>query len=401
MNHRRDSLSSALVERKRILIVLGFLDPRILAGFARYAREKGWILNAFSVLRGTVPKGLRAHGMLTTNTDRSDLRTFVKETARRIPTVLHGCNDFGISIPNIECDEKAVGREAAQHLLEQGHRHFAFFQYSRHRHAILRRDGFREYLATAGRESIVLETTLAHGPRWDGWFQRQVAQLPKPLGLFAEDDILAARVIESGLDAGWRVPEDLAVVGNGNLPLVCDHSQVPITSVTIPLEEGSYQAAALLDRLLSGKPLEKQTTILAPTGIIARQSTNAVAAQRPVVQRALAFMTMQVQNSDLDVESIARGSGVSTRLLYNEFQNDLKSTPMTELLRLRLRKAKDMLLVSEAQIGVISESCGFANLRTFQRAFQRIEGQPPVRWRKNKLGTAPVPLRIPPIFCHQ
>jgi transcriptional regulator GlxA family with amidase domain len=61
---------------------------------------------------------------------------------------------------------------------------------------------------------------------------------------------------------------------------------------------------------------------------------------------------------------------------------------MTELLRLRLRKAKDQLLSNETKIGAISESCGFANLRTFQRAFQRIEGQPPVRWRKNRLGAS-------------
>jgi len=367
------------------LIVLGFLDPGILAGFARYAREKNWILNAFSVLRGTVPSSWRAHGMLTTNTSRSDLHRFVKKTAGRIPTVLHGCNDFGIPIPNVECDEKAVGRIAAQHLLEQGHRHFAFFQYSRHRHAILRRDGFRDHLAGAGHGCTVLETTSVHGPGWEAWFRREIAKLPKPLGLFAEDDILAARVIESGIDAGWRVPEDLAVVGNGNLALVCNHSQVPITSVTIPFAEGSYQAAALLDRILSGKSLEKQTTIFSPTGIIARQSTNAVAAQRPVVQRALAFMTSKAQNSDLNVGAIARDSGVSSRLLYNEFQIDLNSSPMAELLRLRLRMAKELLLANQTKISDISESCGFANLRTFQRAFHRIEGLPPVRWRKNRI----------------
>lgn len=395
MGHRHASLSPALVERKRILIVLGFLDPRILAGFARYARERGWILNALSVLRGTVPRGWRAHGMLTTNTDRSDLRAFVKETARRIPTVLHGCNDFGIPIPNIECDERAVGREAALHLLEQGHRHFAYVQYSRHRHAILRRDGFRAHLAAAGHSCLVLETTSAHGPGWEGWFRRGVARLPKPLGLFAEDDILAARVIESAIDAGWRVPEEFAVVGNGNLPLVCDHSQVPITSVTMPFEEGSYRAAALLDRLLSGKPLEKQTTTLFPTGIIARQSTNAVAAQRPVVQRALAWMHAEIQKSDLTVEAIARGSGVSGRLLYNEFQIDLKSTPKTELLRIRLRKAKEQLLANKTKIGVIAETCGFANLRTFQRAFQRIEGQSPARWRKDRVPAASVRVSKP------
>ena len=59
--------------RKRILIVLGFLNSDILAGFARYAREANWIVNTMAILHGAVPHGWRAHGMLTTNVFRPEL----------------------------------------------------------------------------------------------------------------------------------------------------------------------------------------------------------------------------------------------------------------------------------------------------------------------------------------
>jgi LacI family transcriptional regulator len=296
--------------------------------------------------------------------------------------VLHGCNDLGYPVPNVECDERAVGQLAASHLLEQGHRNFAYFHYSSNRHAVLRGEGFKARLAEAGHDCLELKNLSEHGVGSGEWFARRLARLPKPLGLFAEDDFLATTAIESALDIGWRVPGDLAVVGSGNLTLVCEQSAVPITSVEIPFEAEAYQAAAMLDCLLSGKKIEKQTVVFPPTGLLARQSTNSLAAHRAVVQRALAFMSAHLPDPDLNVIAIAKGSGVSLRLLYNEFQTDLKSTPMDIVSRLRMRKAKDLLLNSREKIEAVSEACGFANLRTFQRTFLRTEGHPPLRWRQ-------------------
>ena len=246
------------MKRKRILIVLGFLNPDILAGFSRYAREADWILNAFSVFHNAVPPDWDADGLLTTNVFRPDLVRFVRKTARQIPTVLHGCDDLRLAVPNVECDEYQIGRMAAEHLLDQDHRHFAYFRYSDNIHAMRRRDGFRDALREAGYDCMDLEKISEHGNGAGEWFRKQLARLPKPLGLFAEDDLLAARVIETATDEGWQVPADLAVVGCGNIDLVCEFGPVPITSIDCPLEEQAYQAAAMLDTLMSGKKLPKQ-----------------------------------------------------------------------------------------------------------------------------------------------
>ena len=369
------------MKRKRILIVLGFLNPDILAGFSRYAREADWILNAFSVFHNAVPPDWNADGLLTTNVFRPDLVRFVRKTARKIPAVLHGCDDLRLAVPNVECDEYLIGRLAAEHLLAQEHRHFAYFRYSDNLHAMRRRDGFRDALREAGCDCMDLEKISEHGNGAGEWFRKQLARLPKPLGLFAEDDLLAARVIETATDEGWQVPEDLAVVGCGNIDLVCEFGPVPITSIACPLEEQAYQAAAMLDALMSGKKRPQPKIVLPPDGLIARESTDSVAASLELVKRALACMASELHDPALNAQTVADLCGVSLRVLYREFDKDLRSTPMVCLLKMRLRRAKDMLAEGGRKIEDIAEACGFGSLRTFQRAFQRVENQSPQRWK--------------------
>jgi LacI family transcriptional regulator len=371
----------SMPERKRILMVLGFLSPEIIAGFTRYAREANWILNTLSVLHGAVPGDWRADGLLTTNVFRPELRRFVRATARRLPTVLHGCDDLGLGTPRVEFDERAAGRLAAEHLLEQRHRNFACFRYSKNRHALRRMEGFRAALSGAGHGCVELERLSPHGQGMRDWFARRLVRLPRPLGLYAEDDSLAASAIDAALDAGWTVPGDLAVVGTGNLALVCEQSPVPLTTVALPFEEMAYRAAVMLDRMLAGRGPGPRQRLMPPVGIVARQSTNAVAARRPVVKRALGIIEARLGDAELDARAVASGSGVSLRLLYSEFARDLGSTPAAELMRMRIRRARQRLRTTDEKISAVAAGCGFGNARTFQRAFAKAEGISPGRWR--------------------
>jgi LacI family transcriptional regulator len=289
-----------------------------------------------------------------------------------------------LKVPNEECDEHLIGRMAAKHLLDQDHRHFAYFRYSENLHAIRRRDGFRDALREAGHDCIDLKKISEHGAGAGEWFRKQLAQMPKPLGLFTEDDLLATRAIESATEAGWQVPAHLAVVGCGNIELVCEFGPVPITSISCPHEKQAYQAAAMLDVLLSGKKLPEKNVVFPPGGLFARQSTNSVAARLELVKRALSCMNDRLHDPSLDARAVANQCGVSLRVLYREFEKDIRSTPMACLLRIRLRRARDMLAQGGRKIEDIAEASGFGSIRTFQRAFQRVEHQSPLQWKQTR-----------------
>ena len=367
---------------KHVIIIAGWHDYNMLMGFCRYAHEAGWTLNTVSIFQSAVPRRWQADGLLTTNVFRPDLRRFVRKAAAVMPAVLHGCDDLRLGIPRVECDEAAIGRLAAEHLLDQGHKNFVFFSHSDALHARRRLDGFRARLRAAQRDCLVLSKISATSAGLADWLAGQLKHLPKPVGLFAVDDLLASEAIEAALDGGWRVPEDMAVLGVGNNDLVCQYSQIPITSIGQPMEQQAYAAAALLDRLMHGRPAPKAPVVLPPSGLITRMSTDHLAVTHPAVKRAVEFMMEHLVAGPLTSRQIAQAIGISITLLFRLFHRELACTPSNLIQRFRIRRARDLMLTTSEKISAISERCGFLNLRTFQRTFIRLEGLHPQAWRQ-------------------
>ena len=127
----------------------------------------------------------------------------------RFPAVLCfnlSANHRADGMVHVLSDNHAAGRVAAQHLLEQGLRHFVVHG----RGAIAeqdRRDGFASEVAARGYECI-WQPVLARAYR--------IEDLPdvggERLGMLCTGDDLAARVCEDLSASGYRIPEDIAVV---------------------------------------------------------------------------------------------------------------------------------------------------------------------------------------------
>ena len=84
-----------------------------------------------------------------------------------------------------------------------------------------RYEGFRSALQTTGFSCHA----LVYRPQRQllaEWLVARLRALPRPLACYVLDDPLAADVIDLCLTNGWRVPEDIAVMGNGNIELACE-----------------------------------------------------------------------------------------------------------------------------------------------------------------------------------
>ena len=161
----------------------------------------------------------------------------------------------------VESDDRAVGRLAAEHLLGKGFEHFAYLG-TDDEWAVLRADGYCGVLTEGGHQvsQLLPETMLARDIR--GWrtphFGREVAQwlaeLPRPLGLFAANDIRGRAIIDLCRSEEIRVPDDVAVLAVDNDDLICDLSRPQLSSIAIPWKKIGFQAAAVLEQvgLVSG-----------------------------------------------------------------------------------------------------------------------------------------------------
>jgi len=102
--------------------------------------------------------------------------------------------------------------------------------------------------------------------------QRLLALNPQPDGVFCYNDPTAMGAMKAVLEAGLRVPEDVAIAGCGNVAYA-DFLRVPLTSVDQQSDAiGERTARMALALLESGAPSRPKTVLLEPK-LVVRAST--------------------------------------------------------------------------------------------------------------------------------
>jgi LacI family transcriptional regulator len=208
-----------------------------------------------------------------------------------------------------------------------------------------------------------------------------------PLGLVVLDPAWARTIIELAHDRGWHVPEQIAIVCTHNDDLHCEHPEPGITAVETPQEQCGYEAARLLDGLITAKRkgqspfANPQTVLLPPVGIVTRHSTDFFAVENPLVGQALRFIAAHL-HKPLDVAAVAKEFRVARRTLDAWFEQALGVTVAAEITRLRIERVKRELTAGSDPIEAIARRTGFASTRTLNDQFLRTVGMPPSVFRK-------------------
>ncbi|MFT7775310.1 GlxA family transcriptional regulator [Roseateles sp.] len=94
----------------------------------------------------------------------------------------------------------------------------------------------------------------------------------------------------------------------------------------------------------------------------------------------------------LDVATLAARACMSPRTFARRFVEQVGSTPVQWLLRMRVRRAQELLETSAASIEKIASATGFESPITFRARFHRVVGLPPTVYRRRfKMNAAPNP----------
>ncbi len=181
------------------------------------------------------------------------------------------------ALPTVDSDNLHGGQVATEHLLELGHRRIALLTGREDlKSAQQRETGYRRALVAAG---VPVDETLIRRGEYDhdvaAGSARELLNAPnRPTAVFAANDITAIATIETALELGLRVPEDLSVIGFDNIPesALCTP---PLTTVQQPIREMGRRAITLLVRLINGEEPE-DTHITLGTELVVRQSTRAL-----------------------------------------------------------------------------------------------------------------------------
>lgn len=292
LNYRPNLAARALVTGKSYLMGLVVPDlvhpffSQLAKGVSKVLRKKGYGLIMSSSeedpdlerqeLEQLMGRGLDVYLIASA---QSLVDSFQKIEEHGRPYILIDRKFTGLDAHFVGTDDRAIGRMATEHLIENRCRRIAFIGGRDTSPVVDRMQGYREVLAEKGlRVPDAYVRRLAHGDDSadeTGYEAMRVllsADEP-PDGVFCYNDPSAMGAMRAILEAGFEIPGDIAIVGCGNLnyaPLL----RVPLSSVDQQSELMGERAAKLALALTENKAgMRKAKSILMQPALIARESS--------------------------------------------------------------------------------------------------------------------------------
>ncbi len=311
--------------------------------------------------------------------------------ARGVPCVdLEDSENHVRGVPKIRPDNRAVGHVAAEHLLERGFGSYGFCGFSSEMWSLDRKSGFVEALETMGRSCSVFETAYSYEltPDWDvqerDAIRKWVESLPRPAGIMACNDMRALQVIDAISEAGFVIPDEVAVLGANNESIRAELCHPPLSSVPMNTFEWGQAGAKALDQLLQGQT-PPEMSFIEPMPVVVRRSTDTLAVDDPAVVQAL-MIIHQEACQNLRVDDLARRVCISRSLLERRFRKYLRRSPQEEIRNARIAKAKHYLIETDKKLEEIAEITGFEHPEYLSVMFKRLTNESPRDYRQRHKG---------------
>ncbi|MEM7313142.1 MAG: DNA-binding transcriptional regulator [Planctomycetota bacterium] len=292
-------------------------------------------------------------------------------------------------IPWADTEDQAIARLAVEHFVERGFGELAYcgdegFVWSKRRSEHFRRLAEERNCRVHEHNSHARYATDFNPARETKKICNWIAKLPRPVGIMGCYDYQAQQILDACRQLNVSVPEEVAVLGVDNDRLICELSEPPLSSVIPDTRQTGYDAAKLLDQMMSGEKVEtNQPLITQPLGVQLRASTDTLAIEDDEVARALVYIR-QNATGNIRVADVLCQSSLSRRSLEHRFKKLVGHTPSEEIQRVRINRIKELLTETELPISEIAARTGFEYSEYMAASFKRETGLRPTDFRSQR-----------------
>ena len=218
--------------------------------------------------------GRQVDGLLLASAQApSSLSLFERIESRGVPYVLIDRHFAESHASYVGADDEAIGRLATRHLIERGCRRIAHIAGPPLTPGVGRLKGYRDALASAG--IVVPDSYVVHATDDASGYlaARQLLALePRPDAIFGYNDPTAAGAMKAILEAGIAIPEEVKVIGVGNVHY-SDLLRVPLSTIDQSSGAIGQKAADMLIKAIGSKRKRPAKTVLIDPILIPREST--------------------------------------------------------------------------------------------------------------------------------
>lgn len=297
-------------------------------------------------------------------------------------------------IPYAVFDGAAIARLAAQHLLGLGCGHAAYIGWETAQDP--RPETPLTWFATCCQEAGVVFQGHDMG-KFRGMddpvrpvpaavrarLRSFLVKLAKPAGVWCEDDHLARLVCDLAAEAGLKVPQDLAVLGTGDLRVAL-MGEPSISTIPLLAQSVGREMLRLLVRLLTGERSAVDPVLVPPSPVIARASTLQPDAGADAFFRHAWRWIQDHACEGVTVNELMELVPLSQRAFTRRFAELYGRTPGEEIRRVRVEQAKSHLRHTTFSIERIARLCGYDQQAKFSNFFKRETGMSPSEYRLEK-----------------
>jgi LacI family transcriptional regulator len=214
--------------------------------------------------------------LLATEMEPEDIRKF---TALTVPMVVVDAWFESEQFDTVLMNNTDSAINAAEYLIENGHKKIGSLRSNvTIRNFHYRRMGLEQALA---RHNLKLEERFLVDldPTINGAYEDMKSYLAKspalPTAYYADNDIIAIGAMRALIECGYRVPEDVSIVGFDNMPF-SDMTSPRLTTLDVPKRELGILAARRLMEQIKSDFVPARTEVL--TRLIVRDSVRKIEA---------------------------------------------------------------------------------------------------------------------------
>jgi len=206
------------------------------------------------------------------------VESFRRIEEQKVPYILIDRAFLGMPANFVGVEDVTVGRIATEHLIAVGCRRIAHIRGTAVSTAIGRLEGYNQALSKHEMTTLQGYVVTGRSADVDSWssgheaMKKLLALNPVPDGVFCYNDPIAIGAIDAILDAGLRVPQDIAVIGCGNLHF--DKSlRVPLSSIDQQSVAIGERAGKLVLSVIEAKTPPQPKSIMLQPSLVVREST--------------------------------------------------------------------------------------------------------------------------------
>jgi LacI family transcriptional regulator len=166
--------------------------------------------------------------------------------------------------------------------------------------------------------------------------------------------------------------------------MTCSLSDPPLSSIDLDTEKGGYEAARLMDLLITKQVTEQYDILVKPTQVITRQSTDIASANDKYIAKALKFIHQNIENR-INVADVLKQVPLSRRALEKRFLETTGTGVYKYIYNLQIQKFAQKLLETDKTIFEIALESGFDNSKNISRQFKQVKGCTPIEYRTKHL----------------